>query len=86
MLAACVPPLGYPPRGLRRALAYQPHDGDAICCAPEASGESIVTLMNRMAELGQKEHPLVIEGQKVAQEQAKASKAAAEARRAERLR
>jgi myosin heavy subunit len=37
--------------------------------------KNIVTLMNRMAELGQKEHPLVIEGQKVAQEQAKASKA-----------
>jgi hypothetical protein len=36
------------PRGLRRALAYQPHDGDAICCAPEASGESIVTLMMQL--------------------------------------
>jgi hypothetical protein len=36
------------PRGLRRALAYQPQDGDAICCAPEASGESIVTLMMQL--------------------------------------
>mmetsp|Transcript_13168 Transcript_13168/g.23373 ORF Transcript_13168/g.23373 Transcript_13168/m.23373 type:complete len:1804 (+) Transcript_13168:226-5637(+) len=31
--------------------------------------------MNRLAELGQAQHPLVLQGQKVAQEQAKASKA-----------